>query len=570
MKKNNLYYFFMIMIIYVFFVSYASDYGTDVEIVGNGSEEYTVTVPAKLGTNSFGDVIVEGSWASNRIINVTADESVEITNKNNIFNKSKVNVNFLGIHANGNDSTVQNIKEVVSVGKPETNILFGTWSGKFNYNVDISDDSYDELYNGRTYLKVFHSDEVLGTFPTYIVPYEDNSAFIYYDEESWEYTESDYMVFGEQYVYANDLYLKISEDRTTVTYNDESTGDELVRWELVLSDDVLDNTFPVTYDFKKMKNNERIEYGGKKYLRISDNTYSKSDFAVSNISISSSYTENTAYVPLQTIQCMDDFDSCNYIYENMDISISVFVVEKAVYYDGVMVVHPGVYIEDVFFNFEDSEYKDADIYVSVERDNNIYDLEWNTMDVANNTSVIYNDLEYVKVSNDTKNYDYFKNSFINFVVDGILLSYEKKSFVIYNGGDFYLISSNDVCKNIIVVKKPSEINGVYFDEVGVYAFNFGKYGKDYNIQIGKRYAPTLKNNIKYGSKYTFDSNYLIFYNDGIVLENGIELSYYIIGNTIRINDSLGIVSNDGTSIKFYKYLGRNIMDFDDFIVTLEK
>ena len=122
---------------------YTGDMGTNVSYVGGGAEGYTVTVPATLAPGSSGTVTVDGTWASNRVLNVTADDKVILTNSiDNSLTKELI-VTFGGISkAGSNTVAIKNTDEgafsTVSVSEI-SNALFGTWSGTFYYNVSMQD-----------------------------------------------------------------------------------------------------------------------------------------------------------------------------------------------------------------------------------------------------------------------------------------------------------------------------------------------------------------------------------------------------------------------------------------------
>ena len=153
MKRTMFCLIIVLFFSYLYFTSYADEYGTDVEFIGTGIEAYNVTVPAMIKPNGSGNVIVEGEWASNRVVNITADEYVEIVNEDNVFDKRKIDVNFLGISAKGNNSASQIVDEKILVGDIYSDILFGKWKGTFNYNVEIVDNVNNELYYARENLK---------------------------------------------------------------------------------------------------------------------------------------------------------------------------------------------------------------------------------------------------------------------------------------------------------------------------------------------------------------------------------------------------------------------------------
>lgn len=112
--------------------------GTQVIYTANGSESYTITVPALLTPGASGTVTLSGTWADNRIVTVTADSTVTLKNSIKETDTKILNVNFDGgISEKGNNATSQTFTKSISVDGI-TDALFGTWSGKFNYNVEAS------------------------------------------------------------------------------------------------------------------------------------------------------------------------------------------------------------------------------------------------------------------------------------------------------------------------------------------------------------------------------------------------------------------------------------------------
>ena len=53
--------------------------GTAITLVGTGTEEYTVTVPAKMTPGDTGTVKAEGMWAADKYLQVSAPTSVALT-----------------------------------------------------------------------------------------------------------------------------------------------------------------------------------------------------------------------------------------------------------------------------------------------------------------------------------------------------------------------------------------------------------------------------------------------------------------------------------------------------------
>lgn len=109
--------------------------GTQVVFEAMSNESYTITVPAKLNPGQSGTVTLAGSWPSNKTISVTAEPTVTLTNSILAYDQKVLDVTFLGISEAGNNTSKQTFTETVSIEGIE-NALFGTWSGKFNYNVE--------------------------------------------------------------------------------------------------------------------------------------------------------------------------------------------------------------------------------------------------------------------------------------------------------------------------------------------------------------------------------------------------------------------------------------------------
>ncbi len=101
------------------------------------SESYTITVPAKLAPGGEGPVTLAGTWASNRIVTVTAAADVTLTSNINAVDQKTLKVNFAGISEAGSNTGSQTFTENVSVDAIQ-NALFGVWSGKFDYFVDVT------------------------------------------------------------------------------------------------------------------------------------------------------------------------------------------------------------------------------------------------------------------------------------------------------------------------------------------------------------------------------------------------------------------------------------------------
>lgn len=189
--------------------------GTQVVYTATGSESYTITVPALLTPGSNGTVTLQGTWAENRTINVTAESTVTLTNSIKAEDKKVLDVTFDGISEAGSNTGSQTFTESVSVADIE-NALFGTWSGKFNYNVDIvsSRAKFGEHYV-RTYnLSGEYSDDIVGG--RY---YADGSAIMDNADGSQQILPPGFVTFPTEYEIVdalNGIVYVVSEDGNTI------------------------------------------------------------------------------------------------------------------------------------------------------------------------------------------------------------------------------------------------------------------------------------------------------------------------------------------------------------------
>lgn len=110
--------------------------GTIVTYTANQSEAYTVTVPAEMAPGETGTVKLTGTWDSSKTVKVTADSSVVLTNNISGGDAKTLDVTFGGIELKGSNTGAVSATETVSVAGID-NALFGTWSGKFNYYVEV-------------------------------------------------------------------------------------------------------------------------------------------------------------------------------------------------------------------------------------------------------------------------------------------------------------------------------------------------------------------------------------------------------------------------------------------------
>ena len=118
-------------------VSYDAE-DPDGDGIKDNTEAYTVTVPAQLAPGTAGEVVLAGTWSSDRKVIVTADAEVVLENSINPANTKTLTVTFTPIEQIGDNTAAIEVKKDVAIAGIE-NALFGTWNGTFNYEVDIQD-----------------------------------------------------------------------------------------------------------------------------------------------------------------------------------------------------------------------------------------------------------------------------------------------------------------------------------------------------------------------------------------------------------------------------------------------
>ena len=176
--------------------------GTKVEYTAANNEAYTITVPAQLAPGGSGTVTLQGTWADNRIITVTAEPTVTLTNSIKAEDQKVLNVNFDGISEAGSNTSKQTFTEPVSV-EGISNALFGTWSGKFNYNVDST------------------TEEVVPPAANYIGTVSaDNTITLSGVESAGTYTLRYANANGALENYADICSLEVTDPATAVSYDD--------------------------------------------------------------------------------------------------------------------------------------------------------------------------------------------------------------------------------------------------------------------------------------------------------------------------------------------------------------
>ena len=132
-------------------VSYNAE-DPDGDGVLDNTEAYTVTVPAEMRPGTTSKVVLAGTWASDRMVTVNADAEVVLTNSINANNTKNLAVTFDGINQIGSNTAAIEVEEDIAVAGIEK-AIFGTWSGTFNYMVDIVDNV--NAHSTTTYATAF-------------------------------------------------------------------------------------------------------------------------------------------------------------------------------------------------------------------------------------------------------------------------------------------------------------------------------------------------------------------------------------------------------------------------------
>lgn len=135
MKKITSLFLALMMVCSLGVSAFAAD-TTTVSYTGTGTESYTVTVPASLAPGGSGEVKVEGTWATNRKLTVTAPSSVTLTNSINPADTKTLGVTFAGIAKTGDNTVAVSDTKTISVDNI-TDALFGTWTGTISYTVSM-------------------------------------------------------------------------------------------------------------------------------------------------------------------------------------------------------------------------------------------------------------------------------------------------------------------------------------------------------------------------------------------------------------------------------------------------
>lgn len=106
--------------------------GTAITLVGTGTEEYTVTVPAKMAPGDTGTIKAEGTWAADKFLNVGAPSTVTLT-----YGAQTMDVAITGGSFSLIGNSVEAVSKEVEISVEDASRLFGTWEGVIVYDVAL-------------------------------------------------------------------------------------------------------------------------------------------------------------------------------------------------------------------------------------------------------------------------------------------------------------------------------------------------------------------------------------------------------------------------------------------------
>ncbi len=108
---------------------------SNVEIEGNGSEEWELTVPATIVPDATEDnVFFKGTWPSNIVYRVSVPETVDVEHSFDEEDNKTLTVNFENINLAGSNTVEVSAASTISVEAIGV-VLFGEWEGTIEYTV---------------------------------------------------------------------------------------------------------------------------------------------------------------------------------------------------------------------------------------------------------------------------------------------------------------------------------------------------------------------------------------------------------------------------------------------------
>ena len=283
--------------------------GTQVSYQATENEEWTITVPAKLNPGQSGNVVLSGKWPSNKLISVTAEDSVTLTNNLNSNNAKVLDIDFDGIlNQEGNNTTSKTYTQSISVANMPSDVLFGVWSGTFYYNVETrgSNFQYNTWYaleegtspempvraiaitpdNIIVFYQQYNQQEVVTgqkvgpiTMQDNALHY-DNNLFATFDNSSLTFSGFSYKKTDSYEVPQNYFYLNNTENNVTYAFPiDDCTtwADFLQTSNMSNRDFYIENGEVYIHQGSAQENYVVNEYGQN--VKVTDTIYARSTYA---------------------------------------------------------------------------------------------------------------------------------------------------------------------------------------------------------------------------------------------------------------------------------------------------
>lgn len=334
------------------FAADTQDYsqGTQVVFEAANNESYTITVPAKLNPGQAGTVTLDGMWPSNKTISVTADPTVTLTNNILASDQKVLDVVFLGIAEAGNDTTAQTFTESVSVEGIE-NALFGTWSGKFNYNVDVSDGKESQTafkYGERYFLTSIgeNYESIADYLPSEIIGYTDGTTSFVMNGVQEDLPVGALIIDGNEIRFADSddetEKIIISADGTTLTmYN---LNQEVAIWTV---ESAIESPLPISWNTLDVTNNTEVIFNNWPLVKVSSATPSLA--SMENAAVYINTGDKILTFPYSFSETQDGFSLVAYQVEDISFNtVAVFIATQAGEYNGIVFEEPGIYVGDMY------------------------------------------------------------------------------------------------------------------------------------------------------------------------------------------------------------------------------
>lgn len=320
--------------------------GTLVVFEATNNESYTITVPAKLNPGQSGIVTLAGRWPSNKTISVTAEPTVTLTNSILASDQKVLDITFIGISKAGNDTTAQTFTESVSVEGIE-NALFGTWNGKFNYNVSVSGEAQIEtpLKFGQKYIctQVYSGYEgIAASLPVEIVAYSDGSGMVTLTTgESATLPASSFIIEGNKISISESTddteYFLVSDDGLSITFY--NIGQTVAQWTL----ESANNSFlPLYWTKSSVAENTKISTSDpdERCALVTPKVVPQETFV--NTTLTLMDNDTTRICVFEKIEAFEFGYTVVYFYNGQSVGL-IHVFEEPGIHNGIVADVPGCY-----------------------------------------------------------------------------------------------------------------------------------------------------------------------------------------------------------------------------------